>query len=469
MKLKNILSFLPVFVIMTLFTSCIEDSFTTSPSDQPDFSCDTLKMGQMFTLEASPTSRFTVYNRHDKMLNISSISLRDDSEGIFRLNVDGISGRNFSNVEIRPNDSIFVYVETTLPENGQTHSVDIESHLDFVTNGVRRTVVILANGTDAVRCRDLTISSDTRWTSDRPYIVYDTLRIAPGATLTLDAGVKIHFHDKAAMKVEGTLISNGTPEANVEMSGDRFGNVAGSLPYELMSGQWGGIYFTSTSTGNTLTCTDIRNSSDGLTFEPAQTDEIVARLYNCRIRNTKNYIIDARHTNLQLVGCELADASTGILNLVGGRQQINHCTIANYYLFTALGGPAIQMSHLNEETDDESGRPYLSADFSNSIIYGNGTELSHGDLTDTQVYFRNCLFKSEGTDDDNFISCLWNADPLYYTVRNEYYFDYRLQPDSPAIGVSDQSLDSYGLTTDRYGVSLANPADLGAYVFVEKE
>lgn len=458
--------FLLAFGLTVAFQSCIEDGFTTSPSDQPTFSTDTLNLGQMFTLEPSPTSRLTVYNRYDKNLNISSISLRDDVDNTFRLNVDGMSGRDFTNVEIRPNDSIFVYVEATLPENGLTESFDVTSHLDFVTNGVTSTVVLRAEGTDAIRYKDLTINQNTRWTAEKPYLIYDTLRVAPGAVLTLDPGVTIHFHDKAAMKIEGTLISNGTAEANVVMTGDRFGNVAGSLPYELMSGQWGGVYFTSSSKGNVLNYTDIRNSSEGLTFAPAEGDDYVAKIFNSRIRNTKNYIINAEHTNLLLVGCELTDASNGILRLAGGRHTINHCTIANYYLFTALGGPAVQFEHLNEESDDESGRPYLRADFSNTILYGNGSELSHGDLNGTNVFFRNCLFKAAGEDDDNFITCLWDADPLYYTVRNEYYFDYRLQPESPAIGAADSALDTFGLTCDRYGVQLSSPADLGAYVFV---
>ena len=468
MNKKLYIFFIAVASLFSL-QSCIEDGFTTSPNDGITFSTDTLDMGRMFTLEPSPTSRFTVYNRNDKMINIGSISLRDDDDNLFRLNVDGQSGRSFSNIEIRPNDSIFVFVETTLPENGKASFIDVVSHLDFTTNGVRSTVVLKANGIDAIRCKNLTISSDAVWTPDKPYLIYDTLCVSQGATLTLLPGTKLYFHDKAAMKIEGSIISQGTPEKPVEMTGDRFGNVAGDLPYELMSGQWGGLYFASSSTGNKLEYTDIRNSSDGLTFDSAQSEDYVAELINCRIRNSKNFIIDAYHTNLLLVGCELTDASNGILRLIGGKHTINHCTIANYYLFTALGGAAIQFFHLNDEDSEESDLPYLQADLSNTIIYGNGYDISHGDLSDTNIYLRRCLLKSAGEDDDHFISCLWDSDPLYYTVRNEYYFDYRLQPESPAIAASDPSIDLYGLTTDRYGTPLSSPADLGAYVFTNPD
>ncbi|MBR4722882.1 MAG: hypothetical protein IK053_07505 [Muribaculaceae bacterium] len=74
------------------FSSCIEDGFTTSPSDQPTFSVDTLKMGLAFSEEGTPTHKFKVFNRHGKGLNISKIAFRDGGTGAFRLNVDGIPG-----------------------------------------------------------------------------------------------------------------------------------------------------------------------------------------------------------------------------------------------------------------------------------------------------------------------------------------------------------------------------------------
>lgn len=466
-----------IFTLGVILHSCIEDNFTLSPSDQPYFSTDTLKMGDVYTLEGTPTHRFTVINPHDKALNISSIALRDDDEHMFRLNVDGISDRTFSNVEIRANDSIFVFVEATLPENGTIEQTEINRHIDFVTNGVTSTVVFNIVGQDAMRIDKLNISNDTIFEPGLPYLIADTIHVEAGATLTLKPGVKLRFREKAAMKVSGTLISEGTSEQQIEMIGHRDGYVAGSIPYEIMSGQWGGIYFTPTSRGNRIAYTSIRNSNDGLTFDaPSEdVDEPILRMYNSQVRNTTNYIIDAYHSNLELVGCELADASNGILRLIGGTHVINHCTIANYYLFTVLGAASIDLYHLNAENcevDEEENpinRPYLTADFTNCIVYGNGTLISHGDLTNTAVTIRRCLLGVAGEDDDNFISCLWDQDPLYYTERLEYHFDYRLKPKSPAIGASFTEYDIYGLTTDRYGVAHTSPADLGAYVYVAPE
>ncbi len=453
------------------FSSCIEDGITTSSADQPTFSADTINMGETYTLNPTPTKRFTVYNHNGKIINISNIALRDDTDNIFRLNVDGISGHDFQNIEIRPNDSIFVFVEATLPENNLDSPVTINRSLDFTTNGVTKSVVISLTGQDVVRLDAETITADTRFSDSRPYLISDTLRVSKGVTLTLDAGTRLRFRNEAALKVEGTLISKGTAENPVDMTGDRMGNVAADIPYDLMSGQWGGVYFGADSQGNSLSYTIVRNSNDGITLATPskQYSEPTLTMTDCIVRNTTNCVINSSHANLTLIGCELAEAANSILSLTGGNHIINHCTLSNNYLFTAIGGAALQLNHINDESADESSLPYMSALITNSIIYGLGSDISHGDLTGTQVYLNRCLLKSNGTDDDNFINCLWGEDPMFYTVRSEYLFDYRLMPDSPAIHASDDALDIYGLTHDFYGIGFATPASLGCYAYTEPE
>ena len=110
--MKRIFLFLlPIFAIFGL-GSCIEDGFDTRPSAQPTFSVEELDMGVQFTENPSPTAMLMVYNRNSKQINLSDIRLREGKH--FRINVDGRSGREFADVEIRPNDSIYVFVECTL-------------------------------------------------------------------------------------------------------------------------------------------------------------------------------------------------------------------------------------------------------------------------------------------------------------------------------------------------------------------
>ncbi len=466
--LKLIFVIIATIVGMWGVTSCIEDGITTSASDQPAFSTDTLKMGTVFTQEGTPTSSFKVYNRHDKILNISTIAIREGN-GIFRLNVDGMSGKSFYNVEIRPNDSIYVFVEATLPPNGTGSLVSINEHLDFTTNGVTTTVVLNADGQDVSRKHGEVIASDTRWGADMPYQIFDSLIVDEGATLTIDAGARLYFHDKAYMEVRGTLITEGTAEKPVNFTGDRQGNVVNGIPYELMSGQWRGLTFTPTSHSNRLVHTSIRNTEYGVQVDSTTTvtDSPTLYMLNCQLRNSTIFSLIATHSNITAIGCEIAEAASGTVYLRGGKHVFNHCTFANYYLFSALGGPIIGLAHIDSDSDDGTGRPYMTADFTNSIIYGNGTDISHGDLIGTAVTLRRCLLKSEGSNDENFIDCLWGKDPLYHTVREQYIFDYRLKAGSPAIGAANAELTLPEATTDIQGKERGATPDLGAYVYAQ--
>ena len=70
-------------IACALLTSCINDDISTSASDQPTFSTDTVRFGTLFTESPSPTQRFKVFNAHDKGMNISRIAFADDPTGIF--------------------------------------------------------------------------------------------------------------------------------------------------------------------------------------------------------------------------------------------------------------------------------------------------------------------------------------------------------------------------------------------------
>lgn len=456
--MKTLLKIFFSIVVLSALAGCIEDGIDTSPSAQPEFSVDTLRLGVVFTDQPTPTSRFMVYNRHDKILNISNIALRS-GERTFRLNVDGFSGTTFQNVEIRPNDSIYVFVEATLRPNGVPELTDFNDILDFTTNGVTRSVVINATGQDVERLRGLTVESDMRLDATYPYQIFDSLVVAPGATLTIGPGVRMHFHDKSYMRVYGSLVTEGTTERPVDMGGDRTGNVVGDISFDLMSSQWEGLEFAPGSRDNRLSHTEIRNTVAGVLADSLSQ----VGMLNCRLRNSAGYALRAVHSDLALTGCELAEAADGVILLKGGRALVSNCTFANYYLFVIPRGAAVQLDHFNAETDNKSGMPLLDAAFNNCIVYGLGRDLSVDDLSGSSVTLRRCLLKSEGKDDDNFIDCIWGADPLYNTVRNDYYFDYRLQEGSPAIGVAIPELIPADGSRDFYGVERGATPNIGAY------
>lgn len=294
-----------------MLSACVEDGFSTNPSDQPQLSADTLRLGLVFTGEGTPTHLFKIHNRHDKGMIVSSLRVRDDAwRDVFRFNVDGMAGRDFTDVEIRANDSIFVLVEATLPENGAQLPVEINAPVDIVVNGLTSTIVLNAFGRDVTRMHEPRIQSDTRWESTKPIQIFDSLVVEPGATLTLGAGQQLCFHAGAYMRVYGKLVAEGTPEAPVDIAGDRFDQVVGSIPYDIMSGQWGGIEFMPGSTGNRMSHTVVRNTTWGVEVsgEGANPQLPVLTLVNCRLRNSAANVLTVTGASVRAIGCELAEA-----------------------------------------------------------------------------------------------------------------------------------------------------------------
>ena len=461
-KLTSILTLFVAVALSVCLASCIEDGYTSSPNDRPTFSTDTLDLGTVITTDVSTTHRFTVRNPNSKGLIISDIRVDGPHADCFRLNVDGFSGKTFNNVEIRANDSIYVLVSCTLPLNDSAAPVDMSADICFTTNGVVDKVTLRATGQDVNRLYAKKVETDEVFDDGRPYQIFDSLVVAPGATLTLPAGTRLMFHDKAYMRVYGNLVSEGTPLANVEMRGDRTGDVITGITFDLMAGQWYGLEFMPGSTGR-LSHTTVRNMVEGVIAQDA-----VLELINSRLRNSQYRALTAVGTDVTAVGCEFAEAAYGTVFVMGGESVFDQCTFPNYYLFSAIMEPALTFAHLNAESavDGYEGE-YTRATVTNSILYGLGSDITPGNLDGTQVYLYNCLLKSNGSDDEHFVNCLWDSDPLYYTIREDYIFDYRLKPESPAIGAGNAIYNTHpAATTDAYGNSRGQTPDLGAYVFV---
>jgi hypothetical protein len=119
-----------LLAISSLLSSCIDDGFTTSSSDVLAFNMDTVAFDTVITLQGTATKQMIVYNRSPKQINISSIKVAGlASKGHFHLSVDGIRGDEFQNVEIRANDSIYIFIEARLDEMEQDEPTFIEDRL----------------------------------------------------------------------------------------------------------------------------------------------------------------------------------------------------------------------------------------------------------------------------------------------------------------------------------------------------
>ncbi len=435
-------------------TSCISDAVSTSPTDILTFSRDTVNFDTVFTDLGTPTARLVVANRAKKGIVISSIRLKNPDSN-FQINVDGVSGKTFHDVEIWKEDSIFMFIECFIPETAGNEPYLVEDEIEFVTNGVTQTVLLEAYGQNVTRLKAKRITEDTRLTAERPYIVFDSLVVDKNATLRIDPDVRMLFHDGASLIVHGRIEATGEPGKLIQMRGDRLDNVLPNVGYDILAGQWEGIRISRESFNNRLEYVDMRSTTDGLRIDSCgDTSTLKLFLRNSWLHNSQGHVLESKYSAVKAYGVCFSEAADAVVSLHGGVNDFIQCTIANNYLFSAISEPLLCLYHcLPKHLEDNKGNPnpLMAAKFENSIIYGLSKDINEGDLKDSNVFFRNASFKSTGNDDDNFIECLWDCDPLFLTDRPRYYFNYHVQPDSPVIGKGNPSLDPTDVSTDMDG------------------
>lgn len=454
-----------IFSLMAV--SCISDAISTSSSDILTFSRDTVNFDTVFTQVGTPTARLVARNRAKKGIVISSIRFRKPDTN-FTLNVDGVSGKEFSDVEVRGNDSIFIFIECYIPETAGNEAGLVEDELEFVTNGVTQTVRVEAYGQNVTRLRAVTITGDTRLTADRPYVVFDSLVVAPGARLTIDPGTQLLFHDGAWLGVHGTLEAVGSPDRFIHMRGDRIDNVLPDVEYDILAGQWKGMRITRESFGNRMEYVNMRSTVAGLVVDScADLSRSKLLIRNSWLHNSQGSALTSAYSKVDAYGVCFSEASGPVVDLTGGDHDLLQCTIANNYLFHMTGEPLLTLRHVvpGKELSDQ---PLMKLRMRNSIIYGLMGDIEPDDLVGTDAILEYVSLKSKGTDDENFIHCFWETDPLFYTDRPTYYFNYRLQPDSPVKSAGNPAFVTPEVETDMDGVSRlgAEPPSLGAYQYV---
>lgn len=466
--MKYLLVLLIGVLTSAMLPSCIDDDFSTSSHDILTFSSDTLSFDTIFTEQGTPTARLKVYNRASKAIRISSIAMKEPAS-LFAMNVDGESGSRFTDVEIRGGDSIFIFVECRLPENPSSTPLRVKDAIVFETNGVIQEVALEAWGQNVTRLKAVSITADTRFTSEQPYVVYDSLIVERGATLTIEPGTQLLFHDKASLTVRGRLLALGEAGKKIDMHGDRLDDVLPDVGYDILAGQWHGITIAPESFGNRMEYVDMRSTVQGLVVDScANVTDQKLLLVNSWLHNSQENVLTSSYSRVDAYGCCFSEAGNHVVSLTGGIYDFTQCTFSNYYLFAGNWRTILGLYHCLPSDTMSDDQPLMQAQFRNGIIYGMTAEINVGDLSDSQVYMHNMLFGVGGSNDNNFIDCIWDADPLFYTVREDYIFNYHVQPESPAIGIGDPSFITPLCRYDMDGVdrlSDGNPT-VGAYQYV---
>ena len=516
--MKRYLYFSLTLLFLMLLSSCRKDFEFSSSTGHLEFSRDTVYLDTVFSNIGTSTYNLKVYNRSNENIVVPVVKLGMGEASQYRLNVDGMAGKVFENVEILAKDSLFIFVEITININNFPNPDGkflYTDYIEFDTSANLQKVELVTLVQDAVFIypdRDNTtkivetltlnvggqqletelqgrelLPSELTFTNEKPYVIYGFAAVPNGETLTINAGARLHFHENSGLIVsEGaTLNINGALstdpvalENEVILEGDRLEPMFSDIP-----GQWGTIWLFDGSINNTINYTTIKNASVGILCDGnpnAATDKLT--ITNSQIYNSSNFGVLGRNTSITAENVVINNSGqSSFAGTFGGKYNVTHCTIANYW--TSSSSRQFPSLLLNNSAIDENGNMILAdlteANFNNCIIYGNNNpEILLDEEENAAVAFNfkftNCLIRFQNNN-NNF------TEPNYDLTNTAHYEGniFNLNPDfkdpsknqlmigndSPANN-QGSALFASQVPTDILNVNRMGSPDLGAYQHV---
>ena len=445
------------------------NDFSTNPAYRLRFSQDTLSLDTILTEIPTSTHKLMVYNPQEENLRISSIRLSSNGSSGYRINVDGIAGNNFQNIYLAGKDSMYIFVEATLPYQHTPNVRLLKDSILFSVNNNQQAIILQAFAQDAVIMRGETISKDTTIQEERPILIYDSLCIAPNTRLTLSAGSKLYFHHQAYLSVRGQLNVAGTMDNPVLFRGDRTDRLFSYLPYDRLPGQWGGIILERESSGNVIQHADIHGGEFGIRCIGNNHEDIQLTLEHSVITQVNLNGLACINSKAVIGNCEISNAGQHAVFLQGGDYAFTHCTLANHFSWNIRKGYALFFTNTS---DEDTAHPLQKADFRNCLISGSFSDelyaVQHKDESIAfNYYFSHSLLHTIESGSEAFINNKWQQEEHFKNIDDKHQlFDFSLTSSSAAIdcGLND---DAQYYPTDRKGVSrLEDDApDAGCYEF----
>lgn len=511
--MKRYLYFIITLGFIMLWSSCRKD-FEFSPSTGSlQFSKDTIYLDTVFSNIGSSTYNLKVYNRSDDDISIPSVGLALGETSNYRLNVDGIAGKNFNNIEILAKDSLFIFVETTVDINdfNPNGSYLYTDQIEFDSGSNQQIIELVTLVQDAVFIypdRDNTtkvvetltldiggelvetdlqgrelLPNELTFTNAKPYVIYGFANVPNGETLTIDAGARIHFHDNS-----GIIVSNGATinvngafsndqellENEVIFEGDRLESDFSDVP-----GQWGTIWLLDGSINNTINYATIKNATIGVLADgnPNETNDKL-NITNSQIYNSSSFGVLGRNTSITGENVVINNAGlSSFAGTLGGKYNFTHSTLVNYWSAGFRQFPAVLLNNFVVDEDNVATIADLTeANFNNCIIYGNDNpEILLDEIEDDAVVFNfkftNCLIRFNDTN-NSFTGKNYDLDDTLKYEGNIFNEDPNFkdtQLNELIIG-DDSAANNQGLATfatqvpsDILNVNRTASPDLGAY------
>lgn len=446
----KILKVLGLGLILVLWSSCRSDFETIESTGNLEFSKDTLFLDTIFNQTGSSTYSFKVYNRTNEDLHIPSVALASGEDSFYRLNVDGVPGKSFENVEILAGDSIYVFVETTVALQEEQKEFLYQDLIQFRSKAHLQEVPLITLVKDAVFLfpeqdsekfvekspfeRDENAAETTLtgfyldeqnllFSNEKAYVIYGYAAVPSGKDLVIEAGARIHFGANSGLIVS----KNSTIQVNGNYSSDSlllekeviFEANRLEPDFENIPGQWGMIWLQSGSRPSNFRNTTIKNATVGLLVEGANGTSPLLQLENLQIYNSVITGLRAENANISGENVVINNSGQASLHVKGGAYDFKHATFSNYWRQSYRQFPAVYLQNFN--TTDPTD---LQASFSNCIIFGNENielEYDKSEAAAFDISMSNCLIKFNSS--ENF------SDPLYDFSNPEYYQNITLNED----------------------------------------
>lgn len=458
---KTLSIFFLIIILSAVIISCKKESYITTSDAYLRLSEDTLHFDTVFTTLGSTTQFLKVFNENGQKLRLSSIKLMGGTSSFFKLNVDGVAGTSFTNIDIEANDSMYMFASVKIDPTLANLPFLVRDSVQIEYNGNIKWLQLEAYGKNAHFMRDVIVTKDSALANDLPVVILGSLYIPQNVKLTIPACTQIFVHPNAPIIVDGTLKAVGDTGCRITFQGIRIDE-----PYKNFPGSWPGIYFRQTSNGNLLQQCVIKNAYQGVVVQGSSVSPKV-NLNECIFDNIYDVAVGGFQGNIAAQNCLFSNVGYGLYTVSGGTYTFNHCTfssISNSYL--AHKNPLINLSNTN---DDNSAYADLNVTIDNSIIYGEGG------FTDDEIVviknkagigfnanFNKVLYKQKNTNADlHFNNSLQNQNPSFINIDlNKRLFDFRLKAGSPCIDIATTSTLAYDLDKKPRPTGLA---DLGCY------
>lgn len=427
---------------------------------------DTLKYDTVFVTTGSTYRQFSIVNENNQKLLLSSITLKGGAASAYKMNVDGVSGSSFQNLEIAANDSLHVFVQVNVNPSAANLPFVIQDSIEVEYNGNKRKVQLEAWGQNAHFFRDKIVAANETWNNDLPYVILGSLTINQNQTLTINKGCRIYVHADAPLLVNGSLQVNGLKDTadRVYFRGDRMDE-----DYKDFPGSWPGIYLLSTSKNNVFNYAVIKNAYQAIVLQdPALNANPKLTLNECIIDNAFDAGLLAIHSSIKATNSLVSNCGKNILLAKGGSYDFTHCTAVTYAnRFIEHKSPVLVVSNfisVNNNPVTEN----LNASFRNCIFWGenvlvdNEVEVLKSGSTVFNVNFENNLWKVQATPANISSSqIINNQSPQFDSINTlKNYYDFRLKSGSPAINKGVATSTSIDLDGKPRPVGLP---DLGCY------